>query len=141
MIIALLGIAAALIAFIILRSTVASAVEQESVRYGVLRAIGVDNKRFCRYQRNLGFKQGLLGAAVANLLLAVVILITTAISDAALGLSLSVVFKNAFVYMLDGYPWKLHIGVCVVYVLTMVLIYRLPVNKVLKKSPIDNIRA
>ena len=141
LIIALLGIAAALIAFIILRSTVASAVEQESVRYGVLRAIGVDNKRFCRYQRNLGFKQGLLGAAVANLLLAVVILITTAISDAALGLSLSVVFKNAFVYMLDGYPWKLHIGVCVVYVLTMVLIYRLPVNKVLKKSPIDNIRA
>ncbi|MDO4568286.1 MAG: ABC transporter permease [Clostridia bacterium] len=137
----LLGAAAALIAFVILRSTIVSAIEQESKRYGILQSIGVRGAQFKTYQGMLGLRQGILGVLVANAAVALVLFASVLVERAGMGFTLSELLYAAFVISMDGYPWALHAGICAAFVVVMTLLYRLPIDMVLRRSPVENIRS
>src|SRR5690606_15948879 len=76
-IIGLLGFTAAAIALIILYNTMSSRMEQDRNRIGILQSIGVTNSQFSIHYLKLGVFCGLLSIIIANVLLLVVLFITS----------------------------------------------------------------
>jgi ABC-type antimicrobial peptide transport system permease subunit len=141
MIIALLGIAAAMIALVILSNTVSSSVEQDSKRYGILQSIGVEARSFKLEQYRTGFLNGLISILIANALVALILFFTTFGATFGYEMSIGDYFADMIQNRLAMYPWALHAALCIVYLAIQMVIYRAPLKTVLKRSPIENIRA
>lgn len=141
MIIALLGIAAAMIALVILSNTVSSSVEQDSKRYGILQSIGVEARSFKLEQYKAGFLNGLIAVLIANALVALILFFTTFGATFGYEMSIGDYFADMIQNRLAMYPWALHAALCIVYLAIQMVIYRAPLKTVLKRSPIENIRA
>ena len=141
MIIALLGIAAAMIALVILSNTVSSSVEQDSKRYGILQSIGVEARSFKLEQYKAGFLNGLISILIANALVALILFFTTFGATFGYEMSIGDYFADMIQNRLAMYPWALHAALCIVYLAIQMIIYRAPLKTVLKRSPIENIRA
>ncbi len=141
MIIALLGIAAAMIALVILSNTVSSSVEQDSKRYGILQSIGVEARSFKLEQYRTGFLNGLISILIANALVALILFFTTFGATFGYEMSIGDYFADMIQNRLAMYPWALHAALCIVYLAIQMVIYRTPLKTVLKRSPIENIRA
>ena len=141
MIIALLGIAAAMIALVILSNTVSSSVEQDSKRYGILQSIGVEARSFKLEQYRTGFLNGLISILIANALVALILFFTTFGATFGYEMSIGDYFADMMQNRLAMYPWALHAALCIVYLAIQMVIYRAPLKTVLKRSPIENIRA
>ena len=141
MIIALLGIAAAMIALVILSNTVSSSVEQDSKRYGILQSIGVEARSFKLEQYRTGFLNGLISILIANALVALILFFTTFGATFGYEMSIGDYFADMIQNRLAMYPWALHAALCIVYLAIQMVIYRVPLKTVLKRSPIENIRA
>ena len=141
MIIALLGIAAAMIALVILSNTVSSSVEQDSKRYGILQSIGVEARSFKLEQYKAGFLNGLISILIANALVALILFFTTFGATFGYEMSIGDYFADMIQNRLAMYPWALHAALCIVYLAIQMIIYRAPLKTVLRRSPIENIRA
>lgn len=141
LIIGLLGITAASISLVILYNTMVSKMEQDKNRIGILQSIGVKNSQFNVFYLKLGLIVGLVTILLANILLALVMLITSIFSLKGLGVSFVGHIKDIFLHRLWLYPWTLHFVICIVFLLLTVLIYYLPSRKVTKQYPVENIRS
>lgn len=121
-IVAVLGLVIAGIALIILYNTTLSKVEQEKDRIGILQSLGVRSKQFNILYLLTGFLSSILALMIAHFILLFIVYLTMD-------------------YSLWLYPWKLHIGVCIGFILVATLIYYMPIRKIIKNQPVYNIRS
>lgn len=138
LIIGLLGLTAAGIALVILYNILLSKAEQDKNRIGILQALGVTREEFTRYNLLEGLIQGGLSLVLAHLLLLLILFLT-----AKPGVSMGLIgrLRDIFVYDLWLYPWNWHIILSISYLILMVVIYYLPTRKIIRNSPVENIRA
>ena len=132
-IIVILGASVALIALIILYNTTLSKLEQERERIGTLQAIGVTSGQFKKLYLITGVLYGIICTILAHISLSLIVVATT-ISDRG---PLLINIKNG----LWLYPWNIHIIICVIFFIITVLTYYLPLGKILKNQPVENIRS
>lgn len=126
-IIALLGISVAIITLIILYNTSLSNLEQERERIGIFQSIGVTAGQFKRLYFITGLAYGAIAILAAHIILSIILLITT--------------FSYKGSNPLWLYPWKVHIASCIVFFIIAVLTYYLPIRKIVKNQPVNNIRS
>lgn len=124
-IVTLLGISVAVITLIILYNTTLSKLEQERERIGILQALGVTEGQFKTLYLFSGFGYGVFALIISHILLALAVLIT---------------FISGRPKPLYMYPWIIHIITSVVVFIIITLTYFLPIRKIIKNQPIDNIR-
>ena len=124
-IVTLLGISVAIITLIILYNTTLSKLEQERERIGILQALGVTEGQFKGLYLLSGIGYGLLALIISHLLLGLAVLIT---------------FVSGRPQPLYLYPWKLHIIVSIAIFIIITLTYFMPIRKIIRSQPIDNIR-
>lgn len=139
-IMALLGITAAMIALTILSSTLESTAEQERARTGVLQSMGVTGRQFLGSQRRGALRAGIIAFFVANGCLALTVAIFALVKNSGLGLS-PADLMHAALDSLWLYPWQAHLGVSALFLIILTTLYTRPTRKILKYSPIENIRS
>jgi len=132
-IIVILGVSVALIALIILYNTSLSKLEQERERIGTLQAMGVTGGQFKKLYLLMGFLYGMISLILAHIFMSSIVLLTTVGDNGTLILNI--------INQLWLYPWRIHGIVCLIFFVTTVLTYYLPLGKILKNQPIDNIRS
>ena len=132
-IIIILGLSVSFIALIILYNTSISKLEQERERIGSLQAIGVTGQQFKKLYLVTGIAYGLISLILAHIFMAIIVLITSVGNSGPILINI----KNK----LWLYPWKVHIIVCSIYFIITVLTYYLPLGKILKNQPVNNIRS
>lgn len=132
-IIIILGVSVALIALIILYNTTLSKLEQERERIGTLQAIGVTGGQFKKLYLITGILYGIVSIILAHILLSFIVIATTVRNSGPFIINI----KNG----LWLYPWNIHIIICVIFFIITVLTYYLPLGKILKKQPVENIRS
>jgi len=140
-IIGLLGFTASAIAFIILYNTMSSKMEQDRNRIGILQSIGVTNSQFSSHYLKLGILNGLLSIIIVNILLFIVLFITSIAALSGITMTFGDCIKDIFEYRLWLYPWIVHIVICAVFFILTVLIYCIPSKKITKQYPVENIRS
>ncbi|MDR7869345.1 MAG: ABC transporter permease [Tissierellaceae bacterium] len=141
LIIGLLGLTAASIASIILYNIFESKLEQNKNRIGILQSLGVSSKDFYRHYLLVGFANGLLAIILANLLLFIVILLTTVVSVSGIQMTFIDLLKDIFEFRLWQYPWLVHNILCILFLIVTVIMHYLPSRKIIQQSPVENIRA
>ncbi|MBE6881950.1 MAG: ABC transporter permease [Ruminococcaceae bacterium] len=124
----LLGFTAVLIALLIFANTVASDIEQERNKIGILQSLGVSNKQFIKRQLYIGLAVSASSLFIANAVLWIAVAVYSAFSDAVLG------------NLLWGYPWILHIILCVLLAAIITMLYVVPMKNIQKYLPIENIK-
>lgn len=124
-IISILGISVAIITLIILYNTTLSKLEQERERIGTFQALGVTSGQFRGLYILSGIGYGLIALAISHLLLALAVLFT---------------FMAGRPNPLYLYPWKIHILTSIGLFIIISLTYYMPLRKIIKNQPIDNIR-
>lgn len=118
LILGVFGAASVLIALVILWNIHMSSFEQERGRLGVLQALGVTNRKISlRYLGN-GVKTGIFSLTVAHICLGVILL-----------------FTGGNFYELAGYPWILHMVVCLGYVILVTVVGCGPIRELKKHTP------
>lgn len=132
-IIIILGVSVALIALIILYNTTLSKLEQERERIGTLQAIGVTGGQFKKLYLITGVLYGVISIILAHILLSLIVVATTISSNGPFIINI----KNR----LWLYPWNIHILVCMTFFVITVMTYYLPLGKILKNQPVENIRS
>lgn len=132
-IIIILGVSVALIALIILYNTTLSKLEQERERIGTLQAIGVTGRQFKKLYLITGVLYGVISIILAHILLSFIIVATTVSNSGPFIINI----KNG----LWLYPWKVHIVICILFFIITILTYYLPLGKILKNQPVENIRS
>lgn len=132
-IIIILGVSVALIALIILYNTTLSKLEQERERIGTLQAIGVTSHQFKKLYLITGVLYGIISIILAHILLSFIVVVTTISSNGPLIINI----KNR----LWLYPLNIHVIICITFFIITVLTYYLPLGKILKKQPVENIRS
>lgn len=140
-IIALLGLTSAAIAFIILYNTLVSKMEQDKNRIGILQALGVTRKEFSKHFLQVGILNGLLGVVIVNILLMTIMFLTSVVSIDGMTLTFADSVKDIFSYRLWQYPWILHLLVCIIFFVLTVIMHYLPGRKITKQYPVENIRS
>ncbi|WP_352418197.1 FtsX-like permease family protein [Proteiniborus sp.] len=141
LIIGLLGLTAAAIAFIILYNTMVSKMEQDRNRIGILQSFGVTNAQFSRHYLQVGIINGFISVLVVNILLVIVLFITSIGATEGITMTIGDHIKDIFAYRLWLYPWVAHVGICIVFFILTVLIYYLPSRNITKQYPVENIRS
>lgn len=141
LIISLLGLAAAAISLIILYNTMVSKMEQDRNRIGILQALGVTREEFTLSYIKTGLMVGLLSVVLINLILFLILLLTSVGDLAGFTPSFSTYIEDIFKYKLMGYPWLAHLLASIGYIIITVLIYYLPSRDIIKKYPVENIRS
>ncbi len=121
-IIAVLGLVIAGIALVILYNTTLSKVEQERNRIGILQSLGISTGQFKLLYLLTGFISSIIALIIGHAILAIIVYFTMD-------------------YGLYLYPWKLHISVCVAFIILASLVYYIPIRKVIRNQPVDNIRS
>ena len=137
-IVCLLGLAAALIAGVILYNTEESAVAQDRHRIGLLQALGVTEKELRRWKWKTGLSNGLISLSIANVIVFGVAVIASVTETRGVGMTLAQRILDVVFYQLSNYPWAVHSGLCLIYLLTTMLIYRIPIRAAVKHSPVEN---
>ncbi len=132
-IIVILGVAVALIALIILYNTTLSKLEQERERIGTLQAIGVTGGQFRKLYLITGVLYGVISLALSHVLMLFMVVSTTVGNSGP--------FMTNIKNRLWLYPWKINIIICVIFFIITVLTYYLPLGKILKNQPVENIRS
>lgn len=132
-IIIILGVSVALIALIILYNTTLSKLEQERERIGTLQAIGVTGGQFKKLYLITGLLYGVISIILAHILLSFIVVATTVGNSGPFLINI----KNG----LWSYPWNIHIIICIIFFIVTVLTYYLPLGKILKNQPVENIRS
>ena len=140
-IICMLGLAAALIAGVILYNTEESAVEQDRKRLGVLQSMGVTEFELKRWKWSAGLMNGLIALAVANMFVFIVMLISSIMKTGGMALSFRERMLDVIQYKFSLYPWAVHIILCLAYLFCTMLIHRIPIRAATKNTPIENIRS
>lgn len=128
----LLGLEMCLVVSTLLYSAAGMAVEQDRYRYGTLQALGVSEGQFFfgELRRSLGL--ALAACAASNLILALLQVLVAAVSGS---------FTQTLLENLDQYPWPLHGLLCAAFVVIDTLLQSLPVLRVSRQQPIQNIRS
>lgn len=140
-IISLLGLTAAAIAFIILYNITVSKLEQDRNRIGILQSMGVTKKEFSKLYIGTGAISGLISLIISHLMLFIVMLLTSLGIGKGLTIEFSGYMKDIFTYRLWGYPWEIHILLSVLFFIITVLIYYIPSRYITEKYPVENIRS
>ncbi len=140
-IIGVLGISIALISLIILYNTSLSNIDQERERIGILQGLGVDGDSFKKLYFTTGLKYGLIAITIAHIFIILVLIITTIIEVGSINLFLQSDYLNVLKNKVWMYPWKLHIGTCIVFLIWTVITYYIPIRKIVKNQAVDNIRS
>lgn len=140
-IISLLGLTAAAIAFIILYNITVSKLEQDRNRIGILQSMGVTKKEFSRLYIGTGAINGLISLVISHLMLLIVMFLSSIGMGKGLTMEFSGYMKDIFAYRLWGYPWKIHILLSVLFFIVTVLIYYIPSRYITEKYPVENIRS
>ncbi|MBE6882876.1 MAG: FtsX-like permease family protein, partial [Ruminococcaceae bacterium] len=128
LLVCLLGLTAVLLALLIFANTVASDIEQERNKIGILQSLGVSNKQFIKRQLYIGLAVSASSLFIANAVLWIAVAVYSAFSDAVLG------------NLLWGYPWILHIILCVLLAAIITMLYVVPMKNIQKYLPIENIK-
>ncbi len=132
-IITILGVSVALIALIILYNTTISKLEQERERIGTLQAIGVTGGQFKKLYLITGILYGIISIILAHILLSFIVVGTTVSGSGPFIINM----KNG----LWLYPWNIHIIITILFFVITVLTYYLPLGKILRNQPVENIRS
>lgn len=140
-IIGLLGITAAAIACVIMYNTTVSKLEQDKNRIGILQALGVTKEQFSRMYLKFGMITGISSIIIANILLFIILLLTSLGSIRSMNMGIMDCIYYIFVNRLWLYPWYVHIIVCIIYLVVTILIYYLPNKRVTNLYPVENIRS
>ena len=90
--------------------------------------MGVSNKQFIKRQLYIGLAVSASSLFIANAVLWIAVAVYSAFSDAVLG--------NLF----WGYPWILHIILCVLLAAIITMLYVVPMKNIQKYLPIENIK-
>lgn len=135
-IVGLLCITSAALATIILYNILSTRAEQEKKRVGILQSIGVTEKQLKGVHLRTGIKNALLSIVVSHGALITVLYLVLTRQIEEKGLSISLYLQRIESY----YPFYLHGAILLVYLLVTVYIYCLPTNKIIKNSPVENIR-
>jgi ABC-type lipoprotein release transport system permease subunit len=113
-------------------------VEAERLYVGTLQSLGVSNKKL-----KLAYVKSGLGYSVVAVLLSHVLFVGVLAGHILITYPLELV-KTNFIKLVSGqlwlYPWFDHLLVTLVFLLLGTLIYYLPLRKILKNNPINNIR-
>lgn len=141
MIIGLLGFTSASIALIILYNILVSKLEQDKNRIGILQAIGVTRSKFSNHYLLSGIIHGTLSIVMANLLLMVVMLITTGNKLSGLDITFFDFIRDILNYGLFKYPWMIHLTLCIIFFLLTILVHYLPARRITRQYPVENIRS
>lgn len=128
----LLGIEMALVISTLLYSAAGMAAEQDRYRFGILQAIGITDGQILLGQLLQAFGAAAAGCAGANLTMGLVQLLAAGFSANP---------RLTLLENLDAYPWRLHLLVCGAFLLLFTLLQSLPVRRVAKFDPIENIRS
>ena len=131
-----LGASAALMVGLILANTIASALEQQRRRFGVLTAIGARESVLYSMHYTGAFASGIFAMAVANLVLLIALAATVLLTNPGAGFTVA----EAVVMGLWRYPWRIHLGVCLLFPLIPPLMYLSPFQRLSRFSPVENIR-
>ena len=140
-IICLLGLAGTLIACVILYNTEESAVNQDRNRIGVLQSMGVTENELRRWKWKTGLANGLIALAIANAFVFCVVLLTSVVETGGMELTFAQRMTDIIQYRLSMYPWAAHVGLCAAYLISTMLIHRIPIRTATKYTPIENIRS
>lgn len=140
-IIGVLGISIAFLTLIILYNTALSNIEQERERIGILQALGVEGARFKISYFKQGLAYGLLSIAIAHILLTLALVIASIIEVGSITLFLQGNYLSILKNKLWLYPWKLHIGTSLVFLIWTVITYYTPIRKIVENQAVDNIRS
>ncbi len=127
LLVCLLGLTAVLLALIIFANTVTSDIEQERNRIGILQSLGVSNRQFIKRQLYIGLVSSGIALLTANAILWISVAVYAVFSDAVLG------------NLLWGYPWFLHIILCILLAAIITLLYIMPMYNLRRYLPIENI--
>ncbi len=110
--------------------------EQEKKRVGILQSIGVTKKQLRGVHLRTGIKNALISIIASHGVLITVLYFVLSAQIREKGLSLSLYLQRIESY----YPFYLHAAMLIIYFLVTVYIYSLPTNKIIKNSPVENIR-
>lgn len=125
----LLGLTAVLLALIIFGNTVASDIEQERNRIGILQSLGVSNRQLMLRQLYIGLGASGIAVVSANVVLWYFIRLYSILSGRVLG------------DLLWRYPLWLHLALCLVLAAVITALYLLPMHSLRRYLPIENIKS
>ncbi len=128
----LLGVEMSLVVLTLLYSAAGVAVEQDRYRLGALQALGVTDRQMNRGQAMQALGIAAVACVAANLTLALVQLLTALMS----GHPWVTLLEN-----LNGYPWGIHALVCLAFLVSYTVLQSLPIRRVSRLDPIENIRS
>lgn len=125
----LLGLTAVLLALLIFANTIASDIEQERRRIGILQSLGVSQRELILRQLYIGLSVSGAALILANILLWTGVAVFTAVTGAVPG------------NLLWAYPVAVHILLCLLVTATITLLYIAPMNSLKHSLPIENIKS
>lgn len=137
----LMGISATAIAFIILANINMSAFEQERKRIGILQSMGITKKEFALTYVKQGLTDSFISLIIVHIVMFTIILIGDIMSLTGEHIALTQYIYDMFKYALNSYPWVIHVILCLLYIGITIFISYLPVRKLKKYSPIENINS
>ena len=124
----LLGLTAVLLALVIFGNTISSEIEQERGKIGILQSLGVSNGKLILRQLGIGLAASLFALILSNLALWGGIAIFAALTG------------KVVANLLWRYPIMGHIGICAGISLVIIILYVLPMMRLRKYLPIENIK-
>ena len=124
----LLCLTALLLSLIIFYNTIASDIEQERGRIGILQSLGVSNARLVRRQLVLGLIAAAIALAVGNGLLWSCVAIYAGSTGAVLN------------NLLWGYPAVWHGALCLAVAALIAALFTVPMLRLRHYLPVENIR-
>ncbi len=136
----LLGISSALIALAILYNILISKAEQERERTGILQAIGVTNWQFRLQQIKNGLFYGISSLVVSHILIAFLLLGTSLWQKGEMPMTIHQFLQDIVYYRLWSYPWIIHGGICIFFLVITVWLHVISTKKIMKNAPVLNIR-
>lgn len=128
LLVCLLGLTALLLALIIFYNTLASDLEQERCRIGILQALGVSNRLLARRQLILGSAAAGTALVLSNLLLWGGVTAFAGMSGSVLG------------NLLWGYPAVGHGVLCLFLCVVITALFLAPMGRLRRFLPVENIR-
>ena len=140
MLVVLLGAACSLLLVIILLFILSDLAEQSRRRVGILRAIGVANRRLQAGQTLLAAAGSLRSVLLANAVLAAVCLVMTAVTSGGQALLPGVLLRTLRAGLLWQYPWGLHGALCLGFWAVMTVLQLLPYRRFGRQSIIETVK-
>ncbi len=137
---AFLGFAAVLLSMLILDNAVASALEQERSRMGILQSMGITGRQFVLQQLYAGFLYALVGLLAAHVVWLAAVSVFTFITGGAACTSVEGFFACLRGQALWQYPWDIHGIICGMCGVLCILLQVAPMFPLLRYKPIENIK-